>query len=130
MICLNSKGIYFLESLKNLRAITLKDLKKMTCNNKKCACRNANDDLIEQIEEYNIGLEQEVIMLEPRKSFDSCVVGYDISGRVIYCRNKIIKAFMKDGMTKDEAVEYYEYNTLGTFQGMSLDRNPPIFLNK
>jgi len=115
MICLNSKGLPLLEELKDLRAITLEDMDTL------------NEDLINEIEEYNIGLEQSFILIEPRKDFDSCVIDYDLSGRAIYSTKKIIEVNMSYGMTEEDARETFEYNTLGTFQGMSLDLNPPIF---
>jgi len=99
----------------------------VSCKNNKCKCKISNEDLINEINEYNLGLEQSVILLEPRDNFDSCVIDYDLSGRAIYSTKKIIEVNMSFGMTEEEAREFFEFNTLGTFQGMSLDLNPPIF---
>jgi len=43
MICLNSEGLYFLDQLKNLRAITIKDLNKEKLYN----------DCIENVQVYD-----------------------------------------------------------------------------
>ena len=79
----------------------------MICNN-----NTSNEDLINEINEYNLGLEQSVIFLESRKDFDSCVIDYDLSGRAIYSTKKIIEVNMSFGMTEEEAREFFEFNTI------------------
>lgn len=57
-----------------------------------------------------------VIVLEPRSTFDRAIVGLADTAagyQVVYSEKKIIRAFIKvDGMTEEEAAEYYSYNTV------------------
>lgn len=41
--------------------------------------------------------------------------------RAVYSESKVIEIFMSQGMTKEEAVEYFEYNVLGS---CCTDRHP------
>jgi hypothetical protein len=43
--------------------------------------------------------------------FDDCIMGYDKDGRVVYSVEEIIATLMeRDGMTHEEAIEYYDFN--------------------
>jgi hypothetical protein len=59
---------------------------------------------------------------------DDAIIGVatmiDGTRKVIYSCDKCIDIFMKDGMTDEEATEYFEYNTLGAYVG----KQTPIFL--
>ena len=80
--------------------------------------------ILDQVSEIN----PEAIVLEPRSTFNRAIIGADPDGRVVYSSNKIIRAFMdEDGMSEEEAVEYFEYNTLGAIQPMD-DPNKPLFV--
>ena len=81
------------------------------------------EDLVNEIAEFN----PDAILLEPRSIYDSSIIGYDTDGRVVYSVNGIVGALSEDGMTADEAIEYFEFNTLGTFSSMN-EPNKPIFL--
>ena len=94
------------------------------------------EDLIDQIVEYNINNGTEVIFLEPRDMYDHAIHGYSREGRVIYSNNEIIQSHVvDDGMTHEEAIEWVEFNTFGTFDYMSSadwikdnpNINPPLF---
>ena len=68
------------------------------------------------------------IVLEPQSTFNQAIIGSDPDGRLVYSSNKIIRAFMsEDGMSEEEAVEYFEYNTLGTIQPMD-NPDKPLFV--
>ena len=61
--------------------------------------------------------------------FDDALIGMaeriNIGPIVAYSVSKIIDIMMeRDGMTYEEAYEYYEYNILGTYLG----DNTPIFI--
>jgi hypothetical protein len=63
--------------------------------------------------------------------FDDCVVGVaDSFGqptRIVYDREAILmKLVKKDGMTKDEALDWIEYNMIGSYVGEAM----PLFLSK
>lgn len=83
----------------------------------------AQERLIVSIAELN----PDAILLEPQSIYNTAILGYDTEGRVVYSVEKILDALAKDGMTWDEAYEYFEFNTLGTFIGMN-NPNKPIFI--
>ena len=60
---------------------------------------------------------------------DTAIIGIveDFNGRrILYSKTKILNILMvRDGMTMDEAEEYYDYNILGLYAG---DQNP-VFLD-
>ena len=62
--------------------------------------------------------------------YDDCIVGVvEQFGRppiVCYDKDKIVARLMGDGMSEEEAVEFYEYNQLGAGMG----ENTPCFLTK
>ena len=61
--------------------------------------------------------------------FDEAVLGI---GRqfdrmmVVYDRSRCIELLMADGMTRDEALEYFEFNVAGAWVGEST----PLFLER
>lgn len=46
--------------------------------------------------------------------------------RVVYSTPKCIEIFVKDGMSEEEAEEYFEHNTLGSYIG----EQTPIFIER
>jgi len=80
------------------------------------------ENLLDAIAELN----PEAILLEPQKIYNSAILGYDTEGRVVYSVDCIITSLVEDGMERDEAIDFFEFNTLGTFMGMS-NPNKPIF---
>ena len=60
---------------------------------------------------------------------DSAILGVcNLFGKdpvIAYDEEKVIKSFMKQGMTRDEAREYYEFNTAGAYMG----ELTPVFIN-
>jgi hypothetical protein len=82
------------------------------------------DEVIERIAENN----EDAIVLEPRSTFNRAIIGSDIDDRVVYSVEKIIRALMEDWeIDETDALEHFEYNTLGTFRGMQ-DNNKPLFI--
>jgi hypothetical protein len=58
--------------------------------------------------------------------FDDCIIGtcdrFGLSETVVaYDYDKVIKKLMEEGMTDDEAVEFFEFNMLGAWVG---DKTP------
>jgi hypothetical protein len=53
--------------------------------------------------------------------FDHCIISVveSFHGRhAVYSLDKVIQTLMnRDGMTREEAVEFYQYNILGAFMG-------------
>jgi len=68
--------------------------------------------------------------------FDTAVIGYvysenDDQVQLVYRYNACIAALMSDGMIEDEAMEYFEFNCLGSLMGWSEDIHggpPPLIL--
>lgn len=68
--------------------------------------------------------------------FDAAVTGYvysenDDQVQLVYRYNACIAALMSDGMTEDEAMEYFEFNCLGSLMGWSEDIHggpPPLIM--
>ena len=82
------------------------------------------DEVIERIAENN----EDAIVLEPRSTYNRAIIGSDIDDRVVYSVEKIIRALMEDWeIDETDALEHFEYNTLGTFRGMQ-DNNKPLFI--
>jgi len=57
----------------------------------------------------------DIILLEPER-YDEAILGMcEQTGRVVYDRMLIIEIMMRDdGMDRDEAEEFFSFNTLGT----------------
>ena len=77
------------------------------------------NELKEQLLE--MGLEEVVVM----EGYDDCVIGvlerFGTEPVILYDRDRVIDKLMADGLTPEEAVEFYEYNQLGSWVG---DRTP------
>jgi len=59
--------------------------------------------------------------------YDDAIIGLDdASGRLVYDVDKIIRILMEDGMSYDEASEFYDYNILGAYVG----EKTPVFMRK
>ena len=69
----------------------------------------------------------EYLRLEPREDYDPCIVGV---GRrfndtvLIYSAKAIIDMHVRGGMEVEEAIEFFEFNTVGGWFGAGT----PIFL--
>jgi hypothetical protein len=76
------------------------------------------EEVIERIADCN----EDAIVLEPRSTFNRAIIGSDTDYR--------IDALMEDNeMDETDALEHFEYNTLGTFRGMQ-DNNKPLFVHE
>lgn len=57
--------------------------------------------------------------------FDDAIIGVDDNNlKIVYDIYKVIDILIKDGMTDDEAIEFYEYNIAGSYVG----ENTPSFI--
>ena len=53
--------------------------------------------------------------------YDKAIAGVVWDGertRVVYTTEKILKILMEDGMTYDEASEYFDFNVAGSYMGV------------
>lgn len=65
------------------------------------------DELVES------GHEDAVVFKDP--NYETCIIGVTTDDTVIYSLRKMVEYLMeKDKMSYEEAVEYIDYNTLGT----------------
>jgi len=71
-------------------------------------------------------LDPEALLMEPREYYDKCIVGMTYDGsKVIYDTHLVLQSLMEDqGMTNEEAVDWFEYNMLGSYLG----DGTPIFM--
>lgn len=62
--------------------------------------------------------------------FDDCIIGvcsrFNQEAIIAYDFSKVITKLIKQGMTKEGAVEYFEYNQLGAWMG----EMTPCFIEK
>lgn len=69
----------------------------------------------------------EALLMEPREDFDQAVVSITTNqeGQVVavYDEIKIIDVLMDQGMTEDEAWEYFYFNIEGAYMG----KNTPVY---
>lgn len=60
--------------------------------------------------------------------FDDCILGIvegaGVEPVICYSVSKIIEQHIKDGMTEDEAYEFFEFNQVGAYVG----NKTPVFL--
>ena len=84
--------------------------------------REDRAERIEQLLEVISDLNPEAVVLD---GLDDSIEGYDKDGRIIYSVHNIIETLMeRDGMTYEEAVEFYDFNIEGSYLG----EYTPIFL--
>ena len=73
-------------------------------------------------------LHPDLLLLESRETYDSCIVGLvERAGSapcVCYDVNKVIKCLTDGGMTEEEAYEFFDYNIIGAYMG----EKTPAFL--
>ena len=71
--------------------------------------------------------DDDLLFMDPDR-FDAAIVGYvEGIGRedvVCYDKDKVLEILMEDGMTWEEAGEFYNYNIIGTYLG----EKTPVFL--
>jgi|TARA_R110002012_G_C11406166_1_gene586415 hypothetical protein len=72
--------------------------------------------------------DEELLFLDPPEDFDYAIVGIaeriNMEPVVVYDRSKILKQLQKE-MPPVSAVEYFEFNILGSYVG----EKTPIFIN-
>jgi len=71
-------------------------------------------------------LDPEAMLMEPREHYDKCIIGATYDGsKVIYDTHLVLQSLMEDqGMTDEEALDWFEYNMLGSYMG----EGTPIFI--
>jgi len=83
----------------------------------------ANVDLLETI--VDSFPDHSIIKID---GFNDCIIGYvfqDDIVKLVYSQKKIINSLKKDGMTSDEALEFFYHNISDTYVGIET----PIICN-
>jgi len=79
---------------------------------------------ISKIREYLAEIDEDFLLIDDR---DSAIIGIGkrcgMPDVVVYDQDKLIKSFMKDGMTFEEAIEWIDYNIIGAYVG---ERTPIV----
>ena len=72
----------------------------------------------------------DALLMEPRDRYDACIVGighrFNDGPLVMYSIERILGVLEADGMTGEEAVEWYHFNILGAWVG----EGTPIFVQE
>ena len=72
--------------------------------------------------------DSEALLLEPRSEYDPCLIGigyrYKDGPLAVYDIEAVLTVLGQDGMTEEEAVEFFEFNVAGAWVGDST----PAFL--
>ena len=98
----------------------------MACRDKNCVCNdNKNMDTIDKIRKIRSErveqLKETIAEYNPEALFDDghdhAIMGYSSDGRVVYSADQIIGGLMNEGMTNEEAIEYFHFNIEGAYVG-------------
>ena len=81
-------------------------------------------DVDKLIEDYDDDIT--LLRLGSDNSFDEAVLGFVYSEGVVYDTDVIIKILILQGMTNEEALEWFDYNISGSYVG----EQTPLFLQK
>lgn len=68
------------------------------------------------IDNYSIFLDEDAIR------FDGCdvaIIGYDHNGYIAYDYNRLLAVFMLQGMAREDAIDWIDYNVLPTNAGQN-----------
>jgi hypothetical protein len=82
----------------------------------------------DRVKEHLAEINPEALLAD---GLETALVGYaTVSNRTVACYDwdLAIRAFMKQGMTEEEAIEFYEYNTVRSLPYMG--ENAPIFMTR
>jgi len=101
----------------------------MACRDNNCVCNQNRKEKMEIIEELRKDrdnrleeLKETIAEHNPEAlfadGFDNAILGYSTELRVVYSVNQIMETLVeRDGMTPDEAIEYFEYNISCAYVG-------------
>lgn len=72
--------------------------------------------------------DEEILFLEPAEQYDPCIVGVayrcGMEPVVVYDVDQVLEALVQDGMDREEAEEWFEFNIAGAYVG----ERTPLFL--
>tara|TARA_B100000902_G_scaffold141009_1_gene138915 strand:+ start:4432 stop:4767 length:336 start_codon:yes stop_codon:yes gene_type:complete len=94
----------------------------MACRDNNCVCNQNRKEKMEIIEELRKDRKDRIEQLKETISehnpeamfadgFDESIMGYSSDGKVVYSVDMIVGTLVnRDGMTPDEAIEYFNFN--------------------
>lgn len=72
----------------------------------------------------------DLLFLDPATRYDSCILGVaDGCGRgpvVVYDTDKVIASLVEDGLSEEDALDYFGFNIIGAYVG----ERTPMFLTR
>lgn len=100
----------------------------MACKDKNCVCndnKKNNMDVLDKIKKIRFErveiLKETIAEYNPEALFadghDHAIMGYTNDGRVVYSADQIIGGLINQGMTQEEAIEFFDFNIAGAFVG-------------
>lgn len=100
----------------------------MACKDKNCVCndnKKKNMDVLDKIKKIRFErveiLKETIAEYNPEALFadghDHAIMGYTNDGRVVYSADQIIGGLINQGMTEEEAIEFFDFNIAGAFVG-------------
>lgn len=114
-------GDSFFRDLSKLRAET-----EITLDKDQEMCSDEGMNIIQRLRKYHEA-RKELLIDEIKESnpealfadgFDNSILGYDTKGRVVYSVDSILETLTeRDGMSVEEAQEYFYFNIEGAFVG-------------
>lgn len=73
---------------------------------------------------------EDAMMLDPPSQFDKCVIGYasrcGMDPVAVYDAELVIQALMDDGMSEEDAQEWFSFNIEGAYMG----KGTPMYLTR
>jgi hypothetical protein len=73
--------------------------------------------------------DEDLLFLDPPEQFDPCIVGVasrcGMDSVVVYDQAKVIESLVQDGMEKEDAIAFFDYNIAGAYVG----ERTPMFLS-
>ena len=86
-----------------------------------------NEDFLNKLKDQFPQIEEEGLLLADGLEEAFMGLGWQFSKLVaVYDIEKVLMKFERDGMTAEQAIEYFEYNVQGAYVG----EETPIFLRK
>ena len=86
-----------------------------------------NEDFLNKLKDQFPQIEEEGVLLADDLEEAFMGLGWQFSKLVaVYDIEKVLMKFERDGMTAEQAIEYFEYNVQGAYVG----EETPIFLRK
>ena len=100
----------------------------MACKDKNCVCndnKKKNMDVLDKIKKIRFErveiLKETIAEYNPEAlladGHDHAIMGYTNDGRVVYSADQIIGGLINQGMTEEEAIEFFDFNIAGAFVG-------------